>query len=169
MVRSVMKLQPYFKAGFDYLIRGKLMNLVKFVPTMAAALVLVACSTENSMSSTKQEAPMKETSTMMKSAQPTFETAAYFCDVKGKRNKVVSATYAFVNGKIDTATVTVDGVVVGHEMKLDPSYQDGTQFVEGKKVWSLESGFTQATASKTVPIMFTSDNRILAKNCEVAK
>lgn len=180
------------------------MKLVKFVPAIAATLVLAACSTaENMVSSTTNAVSNAASATTnavsnaasattnavsnvatatkdavagtMKSAsnalssKPTFETAAYFCDVQGKKNQVVSATYAFVNGKIDTATITINRKVVGQEMKLDPSYKDGTQFVEGKKVWALESGFTQATASKTMPIMFTDNNQILAKNCEIAK
>lgn len=169
------------------------MKLVKFVPAIAATLVLAACSTaENMVSSTTNAVSNAASATTnavsnaatatkdavagtMKSAsnalssKPTFETAAYFCDVQGKKNQVVSATYAFVNGKIDTATITINRKVVGQEMKLDPSYKDGTQFVEGKKVWALEGGFTQATASKTMPIMFTDNNQILAKNCEIAK
>ena len=169
------------------------MKLVKFVPAIAATLVLAACSTaENVVSSTTNAVSnaasattnavsnaatatkdavvgtMKGASNAL-SSKPTFETAAYFCDVQGKKNQVVSATYAFVNGKIDTATITINRKVVGQEMKLDPSYKDGTQFVEGKKVWALEGGFTQATASKTMPIMFTDNNQILAKNCEFAK
>ena len=169
------------------------MKLVKFVPAIAATLVLAACSTAGNVVSSTTNAVSNAASTTtnavsnaatatkdtvagtMKSAsnalssKPTFETAAYLCDVKGKRNQVVSATYAFVNGKIETATITINRKVVGEAMKLDPSYADGTKFVEGKKVWSLESGFTQATASKTMPIMFTDNNQILARNCEFAK
>lgn len=143
------------------------MKLMKFVPAIAATLVLAACSTENSSAPTKKEGMMQED--MAKSAAPTFEVVPYFCDVKGKKNTVVTATYAFLNGKVDTATVSIDNVVVGHEMKLDTAYQDGTKFVEGKKVWSLDHGFTQETAEKTVPVMFTSDNKILAKNCRMAR
>ncbi|MGC7590540.1 hypothetical protein ACPWUF_08660 [Bisgaard Taxon 46] len=105
----------------------------------------------------------------MVSAQPTFETAAYFCDVQGKKNQVVSATYAFVNGKVDSATVTINRQVVGQEMKLDSAYQDGVRFVEGKKVWSLDYGFAANTVNSTVPVMFTDNNKILAKNCMIAK
>lgn len=143
------------------------MKLVKMIPAVAATLIIVACSNADANGANATKAA----SDAMKVAQstPAFETAAYFCDVSGKKNKVVSATYAFVDGKIDTATITINRKVVGQEMKLDPSYQDGTKFVEGNKVWSLESGFTQATASKVVPIMFTDNNRILARNCKIAK
>ncbi|MGC6406451.1 hypothetical protein ACNO7K_08445 [Bisgaard Taxon 45] len=105
----------------------------------------------------------------MKSSEPTFETAAYFCDVKGKKNQVVSATYAFVNGKADSATVTINRKVVGQEMKLDSSYQDGVRFVESNKVWSLDNGFAASTVSTTAAVMFTDNNKILAKNCTNAK
>lgn len=148
------------------------MKLVKMIPAVAATLIIAACSNADANSTnvakTASDA-MKNVSAAVKSSMPTFETAAYFCDVSGKKKQVVSATYAFVDGKIDTATITINRKVVGQEMKLDPSYQDGTKFVEGNKVWSLESGFTQATASKVIPIMFTDNNRILARNCEIAK
>lgn len=59
--------------------------------------------------------------------------------------------------------------VVGPEMKFDPTYKDGTRFVSGNKVWNLDYGFSAATVGKTVPVMFTDNNKILAKNCKIAK
>lgn len=171
------------------------MKLVKFAPAIAATLVLAACSTANQVATATTDAvkatgnavagaatattdAVKGAATATKdavkgamtSAQPEFETAGYFCQVQGKK-KVVSATYTFVNGKPEMATIKLDGKVVGHEMKFDPKYQDGTRFVEGKKVWSLgtDNNFTKASVANTVPVMFTSNNKILAKHCEIAK
>lgn len=157
------------------------MKLVKFAPAIAATLVLAACSTADKVATATTDA-VKATGNAvvgaatatkdamkgaMTSAQPHFETAGYFCEVKGKR-KVVSATYAFVNGQADSVTLTVDGAVVG-DMKYDANYQDGTRFVNGNRVWSLDYGFAQNTVSKTVPVQYRSNNNIVAKNCEIAK
>lgn len=146
------------------------MKLVKFAPAIAAALVLAACSTADKVATATTDAATATKDAMkgaMTSAQPHFETAGYFCEVKGKR-KVVSATYAFINGQADSVTLTVDGAVVG-DMKYDASYQDGTRFVNGNRVWSLDYGFAQNTVSKTVPVQYRSNNNIVAKNCEIAK
>lgn len=106
--------------------------------------------------------------------QPTFETAAYFCDAYGYKNQVVSVAYAFVDGKPYTATVTINSKakgkqVVGSEMKFDAAYKDGARFVSGNKMWNLDYGFSAATVGKTVPVMFTDNNQILAKNCKIAR
>ncbi|QLB20158.1 hypothetical protein A6B43_00695 [Vespertiliibacter pulmonis] len=130
-------------------------NGVKEAATSATNAVTTAV--ENTANSAKQ----------MVSSQPTFETAAYYCDVEGKKNQVVSVTYAFVDGKVDSATVSIHKKVVGQEMKFDSAYKDGTRFVEGNKVWSLDYGFSAATVGKTVPVMFTDNNKILAKSCQV--
>lgn len=117
---------------------------------------------------------VKNAANSVMGAKPEFKTAAYFCDAYGYKNQVVSATYAFVQGKPYSATVTINSKakgkqVVGAEMKLDASYKDGVRFVEGKKFWNLDSNFSAATVAKSVPVMFTDNNKILAKNCKIAK
>ncbi|MWR47789.1 hypothetical protein, partial [Escherichia coli] len=77
--------------------------------------------------------------------------------------------YTFSNGEPSTATVTINKKVVGKDLKVDTAYKDGVKFVSGTKVWSLDTGFNSKTAETTVPVMFTSNNQILAKNCAVAK
>ncbi|MDO5055462.1 hypothetical protein ACFSAV_07880 [Pasteurella oralis] len=141
------------------------MKLTKLFASLMVVGALTACS--QNMSSDMKMAEKKAME--MKASEPAFETAAYFCDVRGKKNQVVSVTYAFVGGKADSATVSINRKVVGHEMKLDSSYQDGVRFVEGKKVWSLDYGFAAETVGTTVPVMFTDNNKILAKNCRIAK
>ncbi|MXN89558.1 hypothetical protein K7G92_000210 [Pasteurella canis] len=141
------------------------MKLTKLLVGLMVVGGLTACS--QNMGSDMKMAEKKAME--MKVSEPTFETAAYFCDVKGKRNQVVSVTYAFVDGKADSATVSINRKVVGDEMKLDSAYKDGTRFVEGNKVWSLDEGFTAKTVNTTVPVMFTDNNKILARNCDIAK
>lgn len=111
---------------------------------------------------------------VMGTSKPVFETAAYFCDVEGQKNQVVSVAYAFVDGKPYTATVTINTKakgkqVVGSEMKFDSAFKDGARFVDGNKFWNLDYGFSAATVGKTVPVMFTDNNKILAKNCKHAR
>ncbi|EEX51057.1 membrane protein [Pasteurella multocida] len=144
------------------------MKFTKLFVGLVAVGTLAACSQNLS----SDIASVGKKAADMVSTQPTFETAAYFCDVQGKRNQVVSATYAFVNGKADSATVTINRQVVGEEMKFDSTYKDGVRFVEGKKVWALgglDNSFAADTVSSTVPVMFTDNNRILARNCLIAK
>lgn len=166
------------------------MKLVKFAPAIAAALVLAACSTADKVATAATDAvkatgnavagaatattdAVKGAATATKDAvkgamaSPELQTAGYFCDVHGKR-KVVSATYAFLNGKADSVTLTIDGKVVG-DLKFDEKYEDGSRFVAGNRVWSLDSGFAQNTVSKTVPVQYRSNDKIVAKNCEIAK
>lgn len=141
------------------------MKLTKFAVGLVLAGVLVGCS----QTSNAQKSVVEKADKMVSSA-PALETAAYYCDVRGKR-KVVSATYEFVNGAAESVTLTVDGKVVG-DLKLDKSYEDGVRFVAGKgnkRVWSLDSGFSQSTIASTVPVQYRSNDKIVAKNCEVIK
>lgn len=97
------------------------------------------------------------------------KTIAYTCSVNGKTNQPVSAVYTFNNGEASTATVTINKKVVGKNLKVDATYKDGVKFISGTNVWSLDTGFNAKTAETTVPVMFTANNQILAKNCTVAK
>lgn len=140
------------------------MKLTKFAVGLFVAGALVGCSQSTNTQS------VAETAIKATSSAPALETAAYYCDVRGKR-KVVSATYEFVNGTAESVTLTIDGKVVG-DLKLDKSYEDGVRFVAGKgnkRVWSLDSGFSQSTIASTVPVQYRSNDKILAKNCEVIK
>ncbi|NBI12376.1 hypothetical protein GVX81_01770 [[Haemophilus] felis] len=140
------------------------MKLTTFATSLLVAGVLVGCSqTSNS------QAKVAQTMTEPTSSAPALVPAAYRCDVHGKR-KVVSATYEFVGGATESVTLTIDGKVVG-DLKLDKSYEDGVRFVagNGKRVWSLDSGFSQKTLETTVPVQYRSNDKIVAKNCEIIK
>lgn len=151
------------------------MKLVKLLPTFAAAAVLAACSTVSDVASSTANIEGNAGSTAVdsitaaKNITTGSKTVTYTCSVNGKTNQPVSAVYTFNNGEPSTATVTINKKVVGENLKVDATYQDGVKFVSGTNVWSLDIGFSAKTAETTVPVMFTANNQILAKNCVVAK
>ncbi|MCT8644027.1 Holliday junction resolvase [Glaesserella parasuis] len=151
------------------------MKLVKLLPTFAAAAILTACSTVSDVASSTANIEGNAGSTAVdsitaaKNITTGSKTVTYTCSVNGKTNQPVSAVYTFNNGEPSTATVTINKNVVGENMKVDATYQDGVKFVSGTNVWSLDIGFSAKTAETTVPVMFTANNQILAKNCVVAK
>ncbi|MDE3983550.1 Holliday junction resolvase [Glaesserella parasuis] len=151
------------------------MKLVKLLPTFAAAAILTACSTVSDVASSTANIEGNAGSTAVdsitaaKNITTGSKTVTYTCSVNGKTNQPVSAVYTFNNGEPSTATVTISKKVVGENLKVDATYQDGVKFVSGTNVWSLDIGFSAKTAETTVPVMFTANNQILAKNCVVAK
>ncbi|MDE3964768.1 Holliday junction resolvase [Glaesserella parasuis] len=151
------------------------MKLVKLLPTFAAAAILTACSTVSDVASSTANIEGNAGSTAVdsitaaKNITTGSKTVTYTCSVNGKTNQPVSAVYTFNNGEPSTATVTINNKVVGENLKVDATYQDGVKFVSGTNVWSLDIGFSAKTAETTVPVMFTANNQILAKNCVVAK
>lgn len=106
--------------------------------------------------------------TAAKEAITGAKTIVYTCSVSGK-TQAVSAVYTFKNDEPATATVTINKKVVGKDLKVDTTYTDGVKFVSGNNVWSVDKGFNAKTAETTVPVMFTANNQILAKNCTVVK
>ena len=173
------------------------MKLIKLLPTLGAIAVLAACSTASDIASSTVNAVRNAGSAVVDGAKAAggavvdgakaagnvvadgatatkdlltgSKTVSYTCDASGKTNQPVVAVYTFSNGEPSTATVTINKKVVGKDLKADTAYKDGVKFVSGTKVWSLDTGFNSKTAETTVPVMFTSNNQILAKNCAVAK
>ena len=173
------------------------MKLIKLLPTLGAIAVLAACSTASDIASSTVSAVGNAGSAVVDGAKAAggavvdgakaagnvvadgatatkdlltgSKTVSYTCDASGKTNQPVVAVYTFSNGEPSTATVTINKKVVGKDLKADTAYKDGVKFVSGTKVWSLDTGFNSKTAETTVPVMFTSNNQILAKNCAVAK
>lgn len=148
------------------------MKLVKLFSILGAVALLAACSGHSdAVSSTvkQTENVASHESTATNSVQPETKTIAYACSVKGKTNQPVVAVYTFKNGEAETATVTIQKKTVGKNLKVDTAYQDGVKFVSGTNIWSLDVGFNANTAEATVPVMFTANNVILAKNCAIAK
>ncbi|MCT8552422.1 Holliday junction resolvase [Glaesserella parasuis] len=151
------------------------MKLIKLLPTFAAAAILTACSTVSDVASSTANiegnagSTAVDSTTAAKNITTGSKTVTYTCSVNGKTNQPVSAVYTFNNGEPSTATVTINKKVVGENLKVDATYQDGVKFVSGTNVWSLDIGFSAKTAETTVPVMFTANNQILAKNCVVTK
>lgn len=151
------------------------MKLVKLLPTFAAAAILTACSTVSDVASSTANiegnagSTAVDSTTAAKNITTGSKTVTYTCSMNGKTNQPVSAVYTFNNGEPSTATVTINKKVVGENLKVDATYQDGVKFVSGTNVWSLDIGFSAKTAETTVPVMFTANNQILAKNCVVTK
>lgn len=173
------------------------MKLIKLLPTLGAIAVLAACSTASDIASSTVNAVGNAGSAVVDGAKAAggavvdgakaagnvvadgatatkdlltgSKTVSYTCDASGKTNQPVVAVYTFSNGEPSTATVTINKKVVGKDLKVDTAYKDGVKFISGTKVWSLDTGFNSKTAETTVPVMFTSNNQILAKNCAVAK
>ncbi|AWI50848.1 Holliday junction resolvase [Actinobacillus porcitonsillarum] len=173
------------------------MKLIKLLPTLGAIAVLAACSTASDIASSTVSAVGSAGSAVVDGAKAAggavvdgakaagnvvadgatatkdlltgSKTVSYTCDASGKTNQPVVAVYTFSNGEPSTATVTINKKVVGKDLKVDTAYKDGVKFISGTKVWSLDTGFNSKTAETTVPVMFTSNNQILAKNCAVAK
>ncbi|AMW17272.1 hypothetical protein [Glaesserella parasuis] len=151
------------------------MKLVKLLPTFAAAAILTACSTVSDVASSTANiegnagSTAVDSTTAAKNITTGSKTVTYTCSVNGKTNQPVSAVYTFNNGEPSTATVTINKKVVGENLKVDATYQDDVKFVSGTNVWSLDIGFSAKTAETTVPVMFTANNQILAKNCVVTK
>lgn len=173
------------------------MKFIKLLPTLGAIAVLAACSTASDIASSTVNAVgnagsavvdgtkaaggavvdgakaagnvVADGATATKDLLTGSKTVSYTCDASGKTNQPVVAVYTFSNGEPSTATVTINKKVVGKDLKVDTAYKDGVKFISGTKVWSLDTGFNSKTAETTVPVMFTSNNQILAKNCAVAK
>lgn len=172
------------------------MKLVKLLPALSVAAVLSACSTVSDVASSTVGAVGDAGSAVLEGAKTAggavvegakstgeavssgvtaakdaitgAKTIVYTCSVSGK-TQAVSAVYTFKNGEPATATVAINKKVVGKDLKVDTTYTDGVKFVSGNNVWSMDKGFNASTAETTVPVMFTANNQILAKNCTVAK
>lgn len=172
------------------------MKLVKLLPALSVAAVLSACSTVSDVASSTAGAVGDAGSAVLEGAKSAggavvegakstgeavsngvtaakeaitgAKTIVYTCSVSGN-TQAVSAVYTFKNGEPATATVTINKKVVGKDLKVDTAYTDGVKFVSGNNVWSMDKGFNAKTAETTVPVMFTANNQILAKNCTVAK
>lgn len=156
------------------------MKLVKFVPAIAATLVLAACSTQKE---TVAETMPKAQETVMNTAagevtkvQETLMTqnksVVYTCQKGGS----VTATYAFHNGEVKGANVRVGkknevtGFVVDAE---DSKKTEETVFTSGDYVWAVENGLTFDSAEKTNAIMLYKKGKmadeILVKTCKINK
>ncbi|MGX2985610.1 ACP-like domain-containing protein [Ursidibacter sp. B-7004-1] len=158
------------------------MKLVKFVPAIAATLVLAACSTPKEESTapkampqateTVMNTPVGEVTKVEETLMTQNKSVVYSCQKGG----TVTATYAFHNSEVKGANVRVGkkneitGFVVDAE---DSKKTEETVFTSGDYVWAVENGLTFDSAEKTNAIMLYKKGKmadeILAKNCKINK
>lgn len=171
------------------------MKLVKFVPAIAATLVLAACSTASDVASSTAGAvsnaagAVTETvsnagaavvntvsgaadstqaavKTQVEKISTTSKSVAYKCLNKVK----VSATYAFEGDKPKAVNLQLGKKVITG-LLYDASNQDQPTFKSDKYVWNLDNDFYQDIYKSGA--MLTEDGKdsdmILAKLCEVDK
>ncbi|MFA9487667.1 MULTISPECIES: hypothetical protein [unclassified Mannheimia] len=167
------------------------MKLVKFVPALAATVVLAACSNANN-----QPAPQPTVDPVAKAADQAAQQVNEIAGnaVRGAGAvKVEKATdgsksivYRCQSGKLVTANYVFQGeepkavnIVLQNGKKtqkiptlaIDPSDKDSTVFKSKKYSWELESGFNLASTEKS-GMLFKHEakvSNILAKTCDVDK
>lgn len=141
------------------------MKPTKVLSILTVIAMVAACS--------KQEAAISETKQTVSdvTAAPSTQEVAisYRCDVSGKKNQPVSAHYTFKQNQPVATTVAINQKVVGKDLNLDLTYQDGMKFIAGAQVWSIDRRFDAQTVGEAVPVMFTASDQILARNCKIAK
>ncbi|KAE9540266.1 hypothetical protein HT665_06270 [Ursidibacter maritimus] len=156
------------------------MKLVKFVPAIAATLVLAACSTQKEAKpetmpkaqETVMNTPAGEVTKVEETLMTKNKSVVYSCQKGG----TVTATYAFHNGEVKGANIRVGkknevtGFVVDAE---DSKKTEETVFASGDYVWAVENGLTFDSAEKTNAIMLYKKGKmadeILVKTCKINK
>lgn len=174
-----------------FLTKGETMKLVKFVPALAATLVLAACSNNSQevvQVQAKQDAVVQATENATQQVQNVASTAngtaavkvekvtdgskviAYRC-LSGKR---VSATYAFQGDEAKAVNLVLTEGRKSQKIPTltrDAANQDFASFVSDKYIWNVDSSFTLANATKETTGMLTQKGKdsddILAKLCDV--
>lgn len=158
------------------------MKLVKFVPAVAATLVLAACSAGSNVVSNTADAvgnaanavtgavtatsnavtgiatTVKETAagelTKTEALLPTQnKSVVYDC----QNNTTVTATYAFHNEDVKGANLKVGKTAIkGFVTNAELSQKlDAVTFVSGQYSFSVENGLTYSNAEKATAIMLT--------------
>lgn len=169
------------------------MKLVKFVPALAATLVLAACSNANN-----QPAPQPTVDPVAKvadqAAQQVNEIAgntargAAAVKVEKATDSSKSIVYRCLSGKRVTATYAFQGdeakavnlvLKDGRKSQKIPTLtrnaenKDFTSFVSDEYIWNVDTGFNLANATKETTGMLTQKGKdsddILAKLCDVDK
>ncbi|AHG77120.1 hypothetical protein [Mannheimia varigena] len=169
------------------------MKLVKFVPALAATLVLAACSNANN-----QPAPQPTVDPVTKAAdqatQQVNEIAgnaargAAAVKVEKATDGSKSIVYRCQSGKLVTANYVFQGddaravnLVLQNGKKTqkiptlarDDANQDFTSFKSDNYIWNVSTGFTLANATGETTGMLTKlgkgSDEILAKLCDVDK
>lgn len=168
------------------------MKLVKFVPALAATLVLAACSNNN------QTAPQPTVDPVTKAAETATQQvndiasnaarAAGAVKVEKATDASKSIVYRCQSGKRVTANYVFQGddaravnLVLQNGKKTqkiptlarDDANQDFTSFKSDNYIWNISTGFTLANATGETTGMLTKlgkgSDEILAKLCDVDK
>ncbi|QIM65932.1 hypothetical protein A4G16_00315 [Mannheimia granulomatis] len=166
------------------------MKLVKFVPALAATLVLAACSNAgNQQPAQPKENPVAQAAE--KAAQQVNDIAGtahgtgavkvekatdgaksivYRC----QNGKQVSATYAFQGEEAKAVNLVLTNGKKSQKIETltrDTASQDFPVFKSDKYNWSLESGFSLSSNNQSGMLVKYGDktDKILAKLCNVNK
>lgn len=137
------------------------MKLVKWVPALAATLVLAACSTATDASKAADNASLEAQKSQQEPRRKPIHgerTINYTC----LNNVKVSATYTFVEGRPKKVDLKI-GKKVFKDLPLDSDSTEGIVFQSKKYVWNINRTGAMLTERGK-----GSDN-ILAKLCDVVK
>ncbi|QBQ63071.1 hypothetical protein EXH44_01905 [Actinobacillus indolicus] len=165
------------------------LNLMKFLPSLAAVTVLAACSSNTSM--------VQEQSVVEQAQQTATQQANRVAEVGGGKSAVSvekvtdrtkSVAYRCLNNQQVTASYAFSGddvravnLVLGSGKKAttlptlmrDSANRDFISFSSDKHVWSVENGFTFDNATTKVGGILTEKGSevdvILAKLCDINK
>ncbi len=165
------------------------LNLMKFLPSLAAVTVLAACSSNTSM--------VQEQSVVEQAQQTATQQANRVAEVGGGKSAVSvekvtdrtkSVAYRCLNNQQVTASYAFSGddvravnLVLGSGKKAttlptlmrDSANRDFISFSSDKYVWSVENGFTLDNATTKVGGILTEKGGevdvILAKLCDINK
>lgn len=167
------------------------MKLVKFVPALAATLVLAACSNTNN-----QPAPQPTVDPVAKVADQATQQVNEIAGNVARGSAAVkvekatdgskSIVYRCQRGKLVTANYVFQGedakavnIVLQHGKKKhqiptltrEEARADFTTFKAGKYVWELDSGFTLSSNEQSGRLLKdgAKSDTILAKSCDVDK
>lgn len=161
------------------------MKLVKFIPALAATMVLAACSTASDAVSSVGSAvsntvdatttAVKDGATAVKDGVESAKNAvmgkstkavAYTC----QNNTVVVANYSFDGEKATGVSLIVNKKAV-KGLARDDKNTDFTSFASASHVWNVDAGLTAATFDKSTDGMLfkkgKDSDQILAKSCQV--
>lgn len=145
------------------------MKLIKFVPALAAALVLSACSQTTKMAESAANTMSAAANAITEAVVPATKTervVAYTCN-----KKPVIVTYSFVGKDAVGATVMLGKKPVQEVLKRDTKNHDFTSFISENYIWNADMGLTLDTADKTEGVMLFKKGQkvdeILAKNCSI--
>lgn len=166
------------------------MKLVKFVPALAATLVLSACSNNQAPSQPVQDVVTQAAETAAKQVENVASTGHGTAAVKVEKatdgsksvvyrcqsGKRVTATYAFQGEEPKAVNLVLKEGRKSHKIPTltrDAENQDFTSFKSDNYIWNVSTGFTLSNANAETTGMLTKlgkgSDEILAKLCDVDK